>query len=60
MTDDMQTLTSLIERFEHLVGAVAGSHGSYRHCDHCERTTVWHINAVKGRYRCTSCQRGPS
>ena len=26
-------------------------------CPHCEQTTPWQVNALRGRYRCTACGR---
>ena len=28
-------------------------------CPHCDQTTPWAVNALRGEYRCTSCGESP-
>ena len=27
------------------------------HCPHCDATTPWVVNTLRGEYRCASCRR---
>ena len=27
------------------------------HCPHCDTTTPWAVNALRGEYRCTTCRQ---
>ena len=46
--------------FDGLFAAAQIRHANYwGPCPHCEHTTPWHTNAVRGEYRCTECGRSP-
>ena len=29
------------------------------HCPHCDKTTPWLVNSLRGLYRCGSCGQSP-
>ena len=35
--------------------SVATHAGYWGRCPHCDRTTPWHVNTLRGEYRCTAC-----
>lgn len=46
--------------FDGLFAAAQIRHASYWGvCPHCEHTTPWAVNALRGTYRCTECGRSP-
>ena len=46
--------------FSGLFAAAQIRHAAYwGACPHCDRTTPWHVNALRGEYRCAACGRSP-
>ena len=46
--------------FDGLFAAARLTHTSYwGSCPHCERTTPWAVNALRGEYRCSECGESP-
>ena len=44
--------------FSSLIAAAEAARASYwGECPHCQETTPWHVNALRGEYRCTACGR---
>lgn len=46
--------------FDGLAAAAHVRHAAYwGTCSRCLRTTPWHVNALRGEYRCTACGHSP-
>ena len=44
--------------FSSLIAAAEAARPSYwGRCPHCDETTPWQVNTLRGEYRCTACGR---
>jgi uncharacterized protein (DUF983 family) len=55
----MKWTKQLAKSYAQVSHAVASQPGVWRHCPHCEQTTPWFVNALRGVTRCMRCGNNP-